>query len=498
MADIDRKAAATAGKGKAPAASNWEAALIALPFALFAAIAAVPLSRWNSHVMLGYNEGWNAYYALAAASGGELYPAPDAFIGNNYPPLSFFTAGLLGRLIGGDYVVAGRLLALASLPIVAGNLFAIGRWVGADRAAAALGSGVFLVLFATLTPDYIGQDDPQMFGHALVTSGAVVFLRGRASLARLAVAAALTIAGGLVKHNLVALPLALCCWAAFHDRRRLALFAAAGAGIGVTALGLLHVLWGEAVFDAVLRSPRVTDWHRMLVFTRFALVGKMLVPLVVLTGAACLLRARRPESHLLALYAFLAALAGFPLLSGAGVNFNVLADFCMGLSLGAALAVSVAGESGVARRRLTMLVVAAVLSLQANAFFRMRPDYYDRPSREVDETRALVDVLAKADGPVACENLVFCFWAGRPQEMDFFNYGQKLFTGFVTDTEFRRRLSEHRYRYLVMDVVKTNSRLWPPRLPRDTIAWLQANYAPVGRYGDNILLAPTGAGARTP
>src|ERR1700679_267434 len=157
--------------------------------------------------MLGHNEGWNAYYALAAMSGGNLYPAPDAFISNNYPPLSFYVTGLFGHLVGGDYVIAGRILSLLSLLIVARNIFAISRWLGADRAAAAMAVAIFVAMFGILTPEYIRQDEPQLFGHALVPSGAVIFLGRPATPSYMVLAAALMIAGGLVKQNLVTLPL---------------------------------------------------------------------------------------------------------------------------------------------------------------------------------------------------------------------------------------------------------------------------------------------------
>ena len=45
-----------------------------------------------------YNEGWNAYHAVAAVTGGVLYPPPETFVFNNYPPLSFYLVGWAGAL----------------------------------------------------------------------------------------------------------------------------------------------------------------------------------------------------------------------------------------------------------------------------------------------------------------------------------------------------------------------------------------------------------------
>ena len=35
-----------------------------------------------------------------------------------------------------------------------------------------------------------------------------------------------------------------------------------------------------------------------------------------------------------------------------------------------------------------------------------------------------IDRIATAPGPVACETLALCYWAGRPSAIDFFNFGQ--------------------------------------------------------------------------
>ena len=61
-----------------------------------------------------YNEGWNAYLAQAALSGGPLYFPDAAWFTNNYPPLSFYLVGGVGRLFG-DAILAGRAVAWVGL-----------------------------------------------------------------------------------------------------------------------------------------------------------------------------------------------------------------------------------------------------------------------------------------------------------------------------------------------------------------------------------------------
>ena len=68
-------------------------------------------------IPLSYNEGWNAYFGARAVDVrlGPLYPGPNSLVFNNYPPLSFYVVGALGRYVIGDLIVAGRIVALVSL-----------------------------------------------------------------------------------------------------------------------------------------------------------------------------------------------------------------------------------------------------------------------------------------------------------------------------------------------------------------------------------------------
>jgi len=63
----------------------------------------------GKQIPLDPNEGWNAYHAQSAMSGGVLYPGQGSFLFNNYPPVSFYVVGTLGRVVG-DQIVAGRIV----------------------------------------------------------------------------------------------------------------------------------------------------------------------------------------------------------------------------------------------------------------------------------------------------------------------------------------------------------------------------------------------------
>jgi len=120
---------------------------------LFSAIAAsltlgCLAGLWRVTAVLGLrvpldpNEGWNAYHAAAAMAGQGPYPAASSFMTDNYPPLSFYVVGALGKVFG-DNIVAGRILSLLSFAVVAGGIAALARRFGCNLREAAFASLLF-------------------------------------------------------------------------------------------------------------------------------------------------------------------------------------------------------------------------------------------------------------------------------------------------------------------------------------------------------------------
>src|SRR6516225_12105593 len=94
-----------------------------------------PLYRAFLNVEIENNEAWNAYFADAAMGKMPLYPSADQLITNNYPPLSFYIVGLLGRFVG-DPVLAGRLLSLLAMVAIATAIVLSVRRLGGSGLAA--------------------------------------------------------------------------------------------------------------------------------------------------------------------------------------------------------------------------------------------------------------------------------------------------------------------------------------------------------------------------
>ncbi len=131
---------------------------------------------WN--IDLTYNnEGWNAYHQAAALRGDNVYPPAGALIFNHYPPLSFIVIGALARL-GGDVVVIGRLISVGSLIVIAiSSGIIVDNLSNRPGRSGIAAAAVCLAAFCVISPFYVGMNDPQLFGQAIMTAALAVYTR---------------------------------------------------------------------------------------------------------------------------------------------------------------------------------------------------------------------------------------------------------------------------------------------------------------------------------
>jgi len=410
---------------------RWAAtALAALICFCIAIQMAWPLAALGRHISLNNNEGWNAYWSARALAGQPLYTGEASSITNNYPPLSFYIVGWPGYVIG-DLVLAGRLISLIALggcTILVGAIaarFAPGsKWPWAAAAA-------FLMFAVSMARRYVASDDPQWLAEAVQLLGLWVLVsqaQRRATAPRIIVACLTILFAGLIKHNQVALPLAITIAFAIHDRRALAIWLATASVAVAAALLVLHHIYGPAFLDQVLFHQREMKASYLL---------SALTSLAFLLPAGLILFAYVPRLGgwgndmwltLLALFAPLAILLGLFERAGAGVSQN--AHFDALLSIMILLGIILAGGL---RQRLSVatklaLLTLAVAPVAANDLASL--PHRVRDWREMERTdegwREAIAFLASRPGPVACERPALCYWSGKPYDVDMFNYGQKL------------------------------------------------------------------------
>jgi len=435
-----------------------------------------PLDSLFRHIPHDYNEGWNAYWADIARQGGSLYPPGDSPVANNYPPLSFYLIGALGKLCG-DNIFAGRMVSLLSLLLVTLN---IGLWLraaGTSAPVAQFTAALFIAAFVVYAPDYVATNDPQLLAHAFMMSGTTILWRYDFSRKAMAAGACLMVLGGLTKHLLIPLPLAVTAWIALYRRDRLATWLWMSALALAAALALVTWLYGTAFFHSLASSR---TYSRLLSRRGVIRVWKTL-PVVHLLGvgavAACVSRlvpsAVRRFATLTVLYGLCSLAIGVWASSGAGVDRNAFFDF----AIAACLAVGATLEQLRSRPAVfashgdnTLLVVAMVAAFAASyaveAFVQLPRELRlvaGEASREAQYKAQIATIAAAGPGGAACETLSLCYWAGEPFAVDFFNYGQKLATNAIRSQTCERVFAEGSFELLELDAPR--SQIMSRRLP---------------------------------
>lgn len=387
-------------------------------------LAVVLALLWRNAMAIGVlapldpNEGWNAAHALHWLSGGSLYPPHGGLMVNNYPPLSFYLVAGVTRLTG-DAVMAGRIIAFASFLAVCGGIFAVARRLGADVLSAGLGA-LFFAAMALIASDYVGIADPQMLGHTVQLAALLLLLRGRVVGAALLFAVSL-----LIKHNLLALPLASALWLLAQDRRAGARFVAAGAVfVGGGLLGFqmaYHVsLWSQ------IATPRLSSPANLM--TALSHLWWVLLPALALWRAPRLVR----------IYGAMSLLLGLGFAIGDGVDANIFFDLAIALALAAAFAPPLLA----ALAPLPLLGFLALHWSDNNFFFT----HVFRA-----QTRSDVAFLKNQPGPALCSQLSLCLWAGKGADVDVFNIGEAIKTGAQDPQDLVRLIETHHFAVIQLE-----------------------------------------------
>ena len=385
-----------------------------LSMVLWSAMAALILALLIRNILaipvlapLDPNEGWNAAHALSLMSGRALYPRADSFSGslmvNNYPPLSFYLVGALARFTG-DAVIAGRILALLSfLGTCAGIALVLQQMACGLRAC--LIAALFFAATLLTASDYVGMDDPQLLGHAVQLAALLLLLRGRTLVAALMFAASL-----FLKHNLLALPFAAAAWLFGRDRRQAWRFLVCG--FAATGLGLIlfRLSYGANLL-ALLGSPRLFSLANIR-----SGVTHLWWAVLPLAALAVL---RSPWKGFCLNYAGFALLFGLIFSAGDGVDTNAFFD----VAIACALALGLASEDAslLAAASAVPLLLFLILNFHDNNFFFTR-DFAGQSARDIA-------FLKSRPGPVLCDQLSLCLWAGKDAEVDVFNVGEQIKTG---------------------------------------------------------------------
>jgi len=465
--------------------------------AIAAPILADRLALLPLHVALNPNEGWNALHTQAWLAGRALYLDPAGPVLNNYPPLSFAVVAFLGRFTG-DLIVAGRILSMVSLLVVATFSGMIACMLGGARAAGWFAGLLLLTTFLVGYTDYVAMNDPQMLALALSTIGLWTLVRWWGSTRALATAIVLMLLAGLTKHNMIALPIATMITVWLESPRRGVALAVAGAIATALTLGLIRLTWGHDALHSLLAGRQ---WEALYLAQNILRGMPVLaLPLASIVAGAGLLSRRGPD-RLLLIYSIMALVTALFTGGGAGVYYNCFFDLVIASCTLSGIIVSRAMQAVGARypqvRFLPLALVLGVATLAIKPLLTARWNLQGGDAAALAAlTAADVARIREVAGPVACETTALCYWAGKGFELDYFNARQAMLTGRSGEDNVLSLLRAQKFSLIQLQDRLPGARLSPP--VQGEMAVLDSNYVEVHHSGTGIYLAPRRSAAVTP
>jgi hypothetical protein len=423
-----------------------------------------PVYRAFLNVEIQPNEGWNAYFADAAMGEMPLYPSADQLITNNYPPLSFYIVGLVGRLVG-DPVLAGRLLSLVAVVAIATAIALSVRQLGGSGVAARISAAFFVATMSRFFMSYMGMNEPQLVSEAVMIFGFLGFLRARSN-DRGYIGPVLVMAlAGFIKHNIIAMPVTAFLWLGLYRRREAVKCFCVAAIVIIGGTAICYALFGQNFFLNIL-TPRHFSLKRSLrVFGELEWISVGLLACLYNAWA----RARRDDnvwlsSSLIAI----ALLSYFIQRAGAGVDINAQFDVVIGVAIGLGLAFTQMSLWPVARRlgseeAQVILLLALCARLLASKQLQPVRLIFDSGFRNeiVMRERTMTDEVERVrriPGDVTCgRNMLVNYRAGKPFVVDAFNAEQRILAGALSKDAISARVASGT---LTIVEVDQNAR-WP-------------------------------------
>lgn len=444
-------------------ATGWNAAsapsrttralLMVVGFAVLLCIAQ-PLVELPQKIGRSQNEGWNAFHAEAVTSDVTLYRDPADLVSNNYPPLSFAIVGGLAQLTG-DPLRTGRAVALAALVVVAMSTGWIVSMITRSRAMAWLSGMLVVGSMGAHYPSYVAMNDPQMLGHAFQYVGLGLFLARGARRSVMVASMLLLLAGGLVKHNLIPVPLAITLWLFARRRRDFTVWVVTAVALTALSLVCLGLLFGKNFFSSLLTQSRAYGFQLPLLALQRWFVP--IAPLLIGGFGVLLLPRRDARTDLILTIATVSLVTSVLTSAARGMSYNAIFDLLLALSILCGIALHEVALLVGNRADRAWILPAALGAVSLSLFLSTPLQAYhayeafcDRTSDEKVAREDLEFVRARS-GSAMCEDPAVCYWAGKPFEVDLFNVGQKLASDGFDGSQLVERIARREFAVIQLD-----------------------------------------------
>jgi hypothetical protein len=414
-----------------------------------------PVYRTFLPLQIDVNEAWNAYLADLLHAGRPLY-SPNAFITNNYPPLSFYVVDALSGATGSDPLYVGRLLSLAATVSIAVSVFACVRRLGGARLAAALGALWWFASMARWYSGYVGMNDPHLVALALMTWALAYALRDPKSR-RVEIVIVLIALAGFYKHNLVAIPAATLCWWTLQDYRRGLRLALLGIGAVTVGLAICSAVFGHTFIHSLLLPA-----HHDL--TRLGSVGRLqfIAPALIIAAVWATYRWRNPAAQFVSIFMALAFLsyAGQVLVYGVADNamfeLVVAAAIGIGCAFDDLAAIPMIRRWGLERSQMLLvciLITRLLISARLSPYLvLLSPDFRSSLMDRVSVMKAESARISAIPGSVVCRNVpLACRFADQPFGFNKFIGGPPATVKGISQSELSEKNSDRKLRFEVID-----------------------------------------------
>ena len=415
-----------------------------------------PVWRAQFPLELAQNEGWNAYHADAAVNGGALYPSPDTLIVNNYPPLSFYAIGWLGKLFG-DPLYVGRVLSLLATLGLGALIARVVRQLGGGAAGAAVAGIWFVATMARSYNRFVGMNDPQLAGQFIMLAALYWFLACDKAGKAVEPPILLMVLAGFWKHNIIAIPVTALLWLWLRAPRRAWRPTLIGAIAAAVGLAICVAVYGD-VFLANLLTPRPTRLMRAI-----GGIGRSqwILPALAVWALWAWSERGSVAARFTGLYigigfaTFLAQWTGEDILDNAQFDLVIATAVGLGVAYDRAAATAFARRFGVATARATVVLILAlriVATLRIEPFLILfdpayRAEFYDHAQVARDEAAR----IAAMPGPIACQNKVVCRMAGKPFVFDDFRADMLMMSGAAKGLDAHGLIRQHGLTYFEND-----------------------------------------------
>jgi hypothetical protein len=425
-------------------------ALLALYFLVW------PAWRVPFPIEIAPNEGWNAYHADAAMGADALYPPTDTLIVNNYPPLSFYALGWLGKILG-DPLYVGRVLSLPSTLGLGALIARVVLQLGGGAAGAAMGGLWFIATMARSYSRFTGMNDPQLTGQLIMLAALSWFL-AREKAGKAADPPILLMAlTGFWKHNIIAMPLTALAWLWLRHGRRAWRPAAVGAAAAVIGLAICIAVYGD-VFLPNLLTPRPYRIRRAIEHIGRAqwIIPALIIWALWAWGERNTVAARFTGLYIgIAFAAFIAQAGGEDILDNAQFDLVIATGVGIGIAFGRMAASDFARRHGVEAARATVvlvLVVRLIATLRIEPFVILfDPAYRAEFYLNAQAVRADAARVAAIPGLVACTVKIVCRMAGKPYVWDDFRTDMMIASGAAHGLDAPGLIRQRGYTYYAND-----------------------------------------------